>query len=507
MAREQYGQERAEPTTAVGQAAATESSQSASTQFVTAGAVPPVETAQDTQTATASQRAYGTGMRKLEALLATGTPKSEDVAGIIDAHRDEHDALLAVVNDRLGTAFADTVRTELSHVRASMSRRELVAGDPGDPASGYVVVSQREGGARWRTADGDFTGTAGRDGLDSRYRLDQRDALHAHVGKDRTGTLAWERDGQSVGELYGRYGSGRDYEAGVRRNVAAGDGTVTGGLRHRVDGLGATDGAYAIYHGTTTTAEGAVGVRNGQLAESLALSRNFGGGYSGSAQVAHGAEGTTGSIAGQYADATRRVDGSIARGLDSTSLHLGASEQLSAQQSISGALDHVQPDHGASQSTLRLGERYRDGNVIHGLDLEVGSGTRDYMRTTGSVDAQLAPHVYGGAFGTSEIERGHSATAQLGASLTFTSSEKTALTLAGLIDQDGNLETRLQFDVFKSRIENIADLDSHKKSALVSVFLSYTQGSDQRRLDGRFGAPQLETGSGSRVTAGIRIKF
>jgi hypothetical protein len=94
----------------------------------------------------------------------------------------------------------------------------------------------------------------------------------------------------------------------------------------------------------------------------------------------------------------------------------------------------------------------------------------------------------------------------LGANLTFTSNEKSALTVAGLVDQDGNLEMRLQFDVFKRRIESIGDLDRNKKSALISLFLSYSD-KRQRQLDGRFGSPQLETGAGQEVSAGVRIKF
>lgn len=508
MAREQSGDRQA-PVEAAPTADVMHDEPAATTRFATEGAIPPVETATTAPTTTASERAFGTGpgVQKLEALLAGGTPNTDAVADLIDAHRDEHDAMLALVTARLGTEYTESVRARLGRTRLSISRRELVAGDPGNPDSGYLLVSARERGARWRTADGDFTGTAGRDGLDARYRLDDDDALHAHVGKDRTGTLAWERDGKQMGELYGRYGGANDYEAGARRQWDLGGDTLTTGIRHRVDGNGATDGVFASYRHGPTTAEGALGVRDGHLAESLSLAHDFGGGTTGSAQVHHGPEGTTGSIGGQYRDATTSIDGSITRGLDRTALHLGASEQVTPQLALSGALDHVRPDAGGSQTTLGLSERYRSGSLLHGLDLEVGGGARDYLKTTGSLDAQLGPHLYGGVWGASEIERGHAASAQLGASLTFTTTEKTALTMAGLVDQDGNLETRLQFDVFKSRIESIADLDKHKKSALVSVFLSYTQGSDQRRLDGRFGSPQLETGGGSQVTAGIRIKF
>jgi len=486
-------------------------------------------------TASASGRAYGKcpGVQDLEQLIKKGTPKADQVVSLIDAHRDEHDAMLALISDKLGAAFAESVRSEMSSLRASISRRELVAGDPADPNSGYVVVSQKQQGAKWKTGDGRFTGTADKDGLDTKYKLGDRDALHGHVGKDKTGTLAWERDGKNQGELYGRVGGSHDYEAGVRRGWDVDGGTLTTGARHKVDAQGATDGVFANYKKGETTADAALGVRDGHLAASAGAAthlghdqmagsishdgkgttvdardtHDFGGGYTGSAQIHHAPEGTTGSISGAYKDATTSADGNITRGLDQTSLHLGASEKLTPQQTVSGTLDHVHTDHGQSQTTLGMSERYRSGDMIHGLDLTAGTGARDYLKMTGSADAKLAPNLYGGVWGSTEMEAGHHATAQMGANLTFTTNEKTALTLAGVVDQDGNLETRLQFDVFKSRIESVADLDQHKKDAMLSLFVSYSQGSGQHMLDQRFGAPSIEQNVGSQVTAGIKIRF
>ena len=59
--------------------------------------------------------------------------------------------------------------------------------------------------------------------------------------------------------------------------------------------------------------------------------------------------------------------------------------------------------------------------------------------------AELAPNLYAGAWGSTELQAGHHTSAQIGASMTFTTHEKYALTAAGIVDQDGNLETRLQF--------------------------------------------------------------
>ncbi|NVB76787.1 MAG: hypothetical protein HOV81_00195 [Kofleriaceae bacterium] len=486
MAREQYTERQSEPQ-AVAPAAAPPAESSSTGTFVTQGPIPPVETSGGPATSTASERAFGT---------ADTGPEPGGLRGII-------------------------------------SRRELVVGDPADPASGYIVVSQKQGGAKWKTADGSFTGTADKNGLDTQYRLGEHDALHGHVGKDKTATLAWERDGKNQGELYGRYGSAHDYEAGARRQFELGGGTLTAGARHRVDAAGATDGVFGTYHKGATTADASLGVRDGQFAGSGSIAttlgrdqlsgsiahdgrgttldardlHDFGRGYTGVAQIHHGPEGTTGMLGGAYKDANTQIDGNITRGLDRTSLHLGGTQQVSPQLSVSGALDHVRPDHGASQSTLSLSERYRSGDVIHGANLELGHGARDYMKATGSLDAKLAPNIYGGVWGGSEIERGHQASAQLGASLTFSTNEKSALTLAGVLDQDGRLETRLQFDLFKSKIESIGDLDREKKNALVSVFLSYSQAGNRHTLDQRFGEPQIQTNVGNQVTAGIKIKF
>jgi len=276
------------------------------------------------------------------------------------------------------------------------------------------------------------------------------------------------RDGQFAGS------------AGVTYKPTAHD-TVAGSIAHDD-------------HGTTLATSGTHGFGDSSI--------------SGSAQVHHGPDGTTGSIAGSYQDKTTHVDGNVTRGVDRTSLHLGASEKVTPELTVSGHLDHVNPDHGSSQTTLGLSERYRSGNLVHGLDLEAGKGERDYFKSTGSLDAQLGKNLYGGAFGSYQLEAGHQASSQFGASLTFTPSEKTALTLAGVLDQSGALETRLQFDVFKSRISNVGDLADHKKDALVSLFVSYSTGGQGRMLDDRFGAPQVGTGSeGDKVMAGIRIKF
>src|SRR5690242_17843541 len=157
MSRDQTSEPQRRDTQAPAAAAPTETA-SAGTQFVQSGPIPPVETAGGKPAPSASDRAFGQGVQALEAMIGKGKPKPEDVVTLIDAHRDEHDQMLAVVQDKLGQAFADTVRTDLGKLRASIANKEVVAGDPGDPKSGYFDASAQLGGAKWKTAGGGFTG-------------------------------------------------------------------------------------------------------------------------------------------------------------------------------------------------------------------------------------------------------------------------------------------------------------------------------------------------------------
>jgi len=164
-------------------------------------------------------------------------------------------------------------------------------------------------------------------------------------------------------------------------------------------------------------------------------------------------------------------------------------------------------DHAGSQTTLHLAERYRSGSIVQSSDLELGRGERNYLSGSTGIDAQLGKNWYGGAWGGFRAEEGHQTNASLGASLTFTPHEKAALTLAGVLDQTGNLETRLQLDVFKSKIDGVGTIADHKKDALVSLFVSYSTGSKPGMLDERFGAGQFNATPDPKVMAGIKIKF
>ena len=595
------------------------------TTYSAAGPIPPVASGSKAAAApTASQRAYGAGVQALEALLAAGRPDPKQVVELLDAHRDEHDAMFSLLETELGADYVAEVRGAMG-LRASIPRREVVDGDPADPNGGYFIASQAEQGAKWRTAGGSFTGTANKDGLDTKYAVDPHDTLHANVKTDKSGTLAWERDGKTEGLLYGSYKDGKDYDAGLRRTWGVGGGQLETSVDHQVAGGVATDAAIGSYKSKDgkTTAKAEAGLTGGKPFEEAQLHTAPTAHSTLDANVKHDAKGTTGELAGTDQIGQTKLDGNVTRAADKTTAHLGASEQLSKAWNLSekvdetvpdkgkatttgelaatykqgdttvngnvtraadktsahldgteklspawtlnekldetvpdkgkaettGSLgatykqgtntfdgnitrdvgktslhldgseqpapnwkltenvDETLPDHGKAQTTVGVGEKYTSGNLVQGLDLEAGKGDRDYLKATGSLDAGLGHGLYAGTWGSYDKEAGHQGTAQLGASLTFTPDEKNALTLAGVIDQNGAIETRLQYDVFKSKIESVSDLADHKKDALVSLFLSYRSDSGHRALDDRFGSPQLDTGPGQEVTAGIRIKF
>lgn len=220
---------------------------------------------------------------------------------------------------------------------------------------------------------------------------------------------------------------------------------------------------------------------------------------------------TTGALAATYKDANTSFDANVSRAASSTSLHLGAREQLSERLALGGSVDHVQQDTGAHQTTGKLDLTYRTPGLAGGFGIEGGSGTRDYVGLVGSGTGRIAPNLYATGFGSASYEQGKQAAGHVGAGLTFTPHEKAALTLAGVLDQDGRLETRLQLDVFKSRVESAAALSDAQKNALVSLFVSYSpHGSVAgNAMNDRFGAPTTSRNidTGGQVMAGIRIKF
>ncbi|HUQ05686.1 MAG TPA: hypothetical protein VM261_24450 [Kofleriaceae bacterium] len=430
----------------------------------------------------------GPGLQKLNELLARGRPSAAEVVELIDAHRGEKDAILASLQTSLGNGFVSEVLSAMDGTRWHLRRREVVHGDPTSADGGFFIASEAERGARWRTEGGGHTGSLDGHGLRTRTRVDEDTAVLGSLDTgSRTATLGLEEDGRVVGEAYGRYRGAADWGVGARAPLALdGGATVTPEARHVVRGDGATDELAASYRATGTGADAVLGRHeSGQIVGSL----------SGSHQL----------------DPRTSLSGSLSHDTTTSAASVGASHRLSDTTTLSGSLGHTHSHvDGGDQTTLSLSERTRSPDLIHGLDVTAGAGTRDYLSVTGSTDLRLGPQLFASGFGGLTVEDGRETAAHAGGSLTFTPHEKAALTLAGIVDQDGRLETRLQLDIFKKKLGDLGSFADHKRDALVSLFLSYQPaGPGPRRLDDRFGGSQIDTGVGGdeRVTAGIRIRF
>lgn len=432
--------------------------------------------------------ANGPGLQKLEELLARGQPSPGDVVELVDAHRGEKDAILAALQRSLGNGFVGEVLAAMDGTRWHLRRREVVHGDPTSASGGFFIASEAERGARWRTEGGGHTGSLDGHGLRTRTRVDEDTAVLGSIDTgSRTATVGLEDGGRVVGEAYGRYRGADDWAAGARAPLDLGSGaTLTPEARHVVRAGGATEELAASYRAPGTSADAMIGRHeSGQIVGSLSGSRQL--------------------------DPRTSVSGSLSHDTSESAASLGVSHRLDDTTTLAGSLAHSHSHvGGGDQTTLSLSERHRAADVIHGVDVTAGAGTRDYLSVTGSTDMRIGPRLYAGGFGGFTVEDGQHGTAHAGGSLTFTPHEKAALTAAGLVDQDGRFEMRLQLDIFKKKISDLASFADHKKDALVSLFLSYQpEGPGPRRLDDRFGGSQLDTGVGGdeRVTAGIRIRF
>lgn len=464
---------------------------------------------------TQAPRTSGPGVTALEDLLARGTPSPRAVVKILDAHRSERQALLDLVKARLGDDFLAQVIAATDHLRLDLERRELVAGDPGDPDGGYFVASQDQKGARWRTSGGGFDGTVNDKGLDSHIRTGDHDAIHVGVdAKKKEGVVGYQHDGKTMVEGFGRFSAQDDSAMGVRVPRDLGhDASLTGEVRHVRRKSGTSDELAAQYRDLSTTGSGYVGrdEGSGRLIGGIEGSHTFDPHtkLSGAATVEPG--GWNASVSGSHQfDGGSKLSGNVYDGSAGHGGSLSGSYKASEQETLSGTLSHSAKPGGVDAVTsLSLSERYRSPDLVHGMDLSATTGQHDQLRGVGSVEGRLGHNLYGGAFGSFTAERSQHPEASIGASLTFTPHEKAALTLAGILDQDGYLETRLQLDIFQKKIDNVETLSDQKKKALVSLFVSYSTGAPGM-LNDRFGAPEYQRQDqvgGNTVMAGIRIRF
>lgn len=473
-------------------------------------------TAEAEQTEVAAPIVAGPGVGELQALIKAGVPDITKVIDIIDRRPGEHKELMQLVQS-LGGAYYQNVLHAMNAIRVDLKRKAIAAGDPSNPQGGHFLASAEEKAARWRTEDGKFQGKASKDGLDASYQIDQDDALVAKVGK-KEGSVAWQRDGETVGEIYGRKGTD-GFDAGIRRTFDAGDGaTVTPMLRHHQTTAGGQAELAAEYKNkdASTTASGYVGMREsgGGFVAGVDGSHKFSDATSMTGSARYSPDGYSATVTGAHRfNETTTGDASLAHtrvGDESTTTASAGLAYQSGALSASGRLTHAQPGSGHAQTTLSIHERYQTAKVIQSFNFEAGIGARDYASATTAIDAQLAPNLYAGAWGSFASEEGKQTTAALGASITWTPADRVALTAAGVMNQAGQLEGRLQLDVFKSRINGISDITNDKKKALFSIFAGISTNGGRGMLDERYGAGSYRYDGqkdDTQFTLGVKIPF
>lgn len=361
-------------------------------------------------------------------------------------------------------------------------------------------------GVSWGGPDANFSGRADKKGVDATEKLGEHDQLHGHVGTNKSATLDWDHDGKTEAELYGSYHNKNQYELGARRTWDLDDGAkLTTGLRQQGTSLGAIDDAYASYRHGGTALDANAGVGNGQFVGGISGSQQLAPNESVSGSLTRDAAGTTALSAG-YHEGSTNLGANLSHGPSGDAMSLSASSQLSPELSVAGTAGLSRDPTGAREGTLGIAERYRSGQVVQGLDVNAGVGTRNYLSARGSVDAQLAPNVYGGAWGSVNTEAGQRTSGQLGGSLTLTPSEKTALTFAGAVNERGGYEARAELDLLKKGYSNAGDLADRRKDAPLSLYVGYSKGGQQTMLDERYGAGQL-SGREGVISGGVKVRF
>jgi hypothetical protein len=303
------------------------------------------------------------------------------------------------------------------------------------------------------------------------------------------------------GALSGQAEINHDFEEGRSVHATA----ALGGT----SGLSVTAGGeYRIDDTTSLTGDARIDADGWKVGGTA--TRDLGGGSSATLTGEVGSQGYRIGLDGKYVFSPETTaTGSFLRTQDSTSASLGV-QHKSGPFSLDSSLSYLQTDGAAGQTQLKLTESYKSETILQTFELDAGVGARDYLTASGSLEAQVGRGLYMGTWGSVGIESGKQTTSTLGVSLTFTPSERSALTLAGIMNQSGQFEARLQFDVFKDRVNGIGELSAAKKDALFSLFLSVSQGSSGM-LDGRFGASKysmpLGDGTAPQATLGVRFNF
>ncbi len=363
--------------------------------------------------------------------------------------------------------------------------------------------------------------TSGQDhsaSLDGTKKLGEKETLSGGLsqttkdGETTYGANAkYSNDGNSVG-AQGKFTSGDKHSASV-------DGTVKVGEDKKLSGkVGetTTDGA------TTYDASARLSGKKGELgvggsytdADKWSLTadgkRKFGDDLTGTAKLSHSVldgKSTEGIDLGLSTDKTNL--GASGRFTDDQNYSLGfkGSHKFGDDASLSGTADFGKKDGESFQKFGLSGQVGKDELLFNGSASyeKLGSKNPNLTAQFDGTATLLDDRLYAQGFGKLDNML-DDPKFQVGGALTWTPKDKMALTLSGVVDQDGGFDTRLQFDVFKKKIDSAKDLSEDKKKAALSVFVGYKQGMDGSTLNDRFGAGKFGAEQG-QVYAGIGFRF
>ncbi len=325
-------------------------------------------------------------------------------------------------------------------------------------------------------------------GLSATHQLDKRTALAANLTANQdktTALLSGTRQFNPTAKGAASIGYDEGWNASANAEAKTGDATTVKGSAH-YDPAGWNAGLSAAYTAKDTTVDAGITADQDKTVAKLAGTQRFSPTTTGDAKLSRTVAGlnssTEASAALQYKDPTLTAD---------------------------GRLSYLQAGQGEGQTTLSIHERYQSAKVIEKLNIDAGAGARDFANATGSIDAQLGQHLYGGAWGSVSTESGKPTQSSIGASITWTPSDKIALTAAGVTNNAGQIEGRLQLDVFKQRV-GLADIADHKKDALISFYVGIATNGGGGMLDQRYGAGKYKsdgTAGSTQYTVGVKLPF
>ena len=328
----------------------------------------------------------------------------------------------------------------------------------------------------------------------------------ANVGADLKG-------GHSA-DLKGAYTDADNYQVDLSGKAKLGkETTLTGGL-----GYGEKDGADTIKGNLGIAGkQGSAGVRGSytdadnhflgadatkklgdkdRLKASYGLNRTEGTStHSGSLRYENDEKGNAG-LSGSYTD--------------EQNWKLGADGKynLGKQGSLTGSVGHEVKDGAGTTSASLKGQYATDDVVLSGEGgLQHDKDGLGYNAKGEGTFTLKKGLLYGETFGGVKGGPGMDEPQyHMGGGLTLTPNEKMALTLSGAVDQSGGFDTRLQFDLFKKKVESARGLTEQRKKSVVSVFAGYRQGMDGGLMNDRYGAGKYSHDEG-QAYVGVGFRF